>query len=155
MGKARWPASTKRRANRTPAMVPTKASVRTFVNGLDDERRRRDATALISLMREITGEKPVMWGPSIIGFGSYHYRYASGREGDAPRAGFSPRGAALTVYCVRGFTAQRELLRRLGSHKTGVCCLYIRRLEDVDLDALRAVIEHSFDEVNEQYPPTK
>ena len=133
-------------------MAPTKASVQTFVNGLDDERRRREATALISLMKKVTGEKPVMWGPSIIGFGSYHYKYASGREGDAPRAGFSPRSAALTVYCVPGFAAQRtDLLSRLGPHKTGVCCLYIRRLDTVDMDVLRAIVEHSFEQVNTRY----
>lgn len=133
-------------------MVPTKVSVRTFVNGLDDERRRREATALISMMKKVTGKNPVMWGPSIIGFGSYHYKYASGREGDAPRAGFSPRSAALTVYCVPGFAAQRDLLSRLGPHKTSVCCLYIRRLDDVDLDVLRAIVERSFKEVDERYP---
>ena len=134
-------------------MVPTKVSVQTFVKGLDDERRRREATALISLMKKVTGEKPVMWGPTIIGFGSYHYKYASGREGDAPRAGFSPRSAALTVYCMPGFAAHRDLLDRLGPHKTSVSCLYIRRLDDVDVDVLRALVERSFDEINEQYPP--
>src|SRR5687767_12726194 len=103
--------STTRSAAKT---VPTKVSVQTFVNGLDDERRRREAKALISMMKEITGEKPVMWGPSIIGFGSCHYEYASGREGDMPRAGFSPRSTALTVYCTPGFAAYRDLLGRLG-----------------------------------------
>ena len=133
-------------------MVPTKVSVQTFVNGLDDERRRREATTLISMMKKVTGEKPVMWGPTIIGFGSYHYRYASGREGDAPRAGFSPRSAALTVYCMPGFTAHRDLLDRLGPHKTSVSCLYIRRLDDVDQDVLRAIIERTFAEMNKRYP---
>jgi len=146
--KARKPSTTRREAK----MVPTKVSVQTFVNGLDDERRRREATALISLMKKVTGEKPVMWGPSIIGFGSYHYKYASGREGDAPRAGFSPRRAALTVYCVPGFAAQRDLLGRLGPHKTSVTCLYIRRLDDVDVDVLRTIVEGSFEAVNERYP---
>ena len=135
-----------------PKMVPTKVSVRAFVDGLADERRRREATALISMMKKVTGERPVMWGPSIIGFGRYHYQYASGREGDAPRAGFSPRSAALTVYCMPGFAAQRTLLSRLGPHKTSVSCLYIRRLDDVDTDVLTAIVERSFDEVNERYP---
>jgi hypothetical protein len=133
-------------------MVPTKVSVQTYVDGLDDERRRREATALISMMKKVTGEKPVMWGSSIIGFGSYHYKYASGHEGDAPRAGFSPRSTALTVYCVPGFAAQRDLLDRLGPHKTSVSCLYIRRLDDVDVDVLRAIVERTFEEVNKRYP---
>ena len=146
--KARKPPATRREAK----MVPTKVSVQAFVNGLDDERRRREATALISMMKKVTGEKPVMWGPSIIGFGSYHYKYASGREGDAPRAGFSPRSAALTVYCVPGFGAQHDLLSRLGPHKTSVSCLYIRRLDEVDADVLRAIVERSFTEVNKRHP---
>jgi hypothetical protein len=146
--KARKPSTTGSAAK----MVPTKVSVQTFVNGLDDERRQREAIAVISMMKKITGQKPVMWGSSIIGFGSYHYKYASGREGDAPRAGFSPRSAALTVYCMRGFAARRDLLSRLGPHKTSVCCLYIRRLDEVDLDVLRAIVERTFKEVNKRYP---
>lgn len=146
--KARKPTKKKSAAK----MVPTKVSVQTFVNGLDDERRRREATTLISMMKKVTGKRPVMWGPSIIGFGSYHYKYATGHEGDAPRAGFSPRRAALTVYCMPGFTAERDLLRRLGPHKTSVSCLYIRRLDDVDLDVLRAIIERTFAEMNQRYP---
>ncbi len=133
-------------------MLPTKVSVETFVSGLDDEQRRREATALISMMKKVTGEEPVMWGSGIIGFGSYHYKYASGREGDAPRAGFSPRSAALTVYCMPGFAAHGDLLGRLGPHKTSVSCLYIRRLDDVDVDVLRAIVERSFAEMNRQYP---
>jgi hypothetical protein len=131
---------------------PTTVSVQSFVDGLDDERRQREAKTLISMMRKLTGEKPVMWGPSIVGFGRYHYKYASGREGDAPRAGFSPRKAALTVYCVPGFAAQRDVLRRLGPHKTSVSCLYIRKLEDVDLDVLREIVERSVDEMKRLYP---
>ncbi len=135
-------------------MVPTKVSVASFVNGLKDERRKQEANALIAMMKQVTGEQPVMWGPSIIGFGSYHYKYESGREGDAPRAGFSPRGAALTVYCMPGFPAERELLDRLGPHKTSVSCLYIKRLEDVDQDVLREIVERTYGASNVQYPPT-
>lgn len=131
---------------------PTKVSVQSFVDGLDDERRQREAKTLISMMRKVTGEKPVMWGPSIVGFGRYHYKYASGREGDAPRAGFSPRKAALTVYCAPGFTAQGSLLRRLGPHRTSVSCLYIRKLEDVDLDVLREIVERSIAQMNRMWP---
>lgn len=143
--KTRKPSTTKSAAK----MVPTKASVQAFVKGLESERRRREATALISMMKTITGEKPVMWGPSIIGFGRFHYTYASGREGDSPRAAFSPRSAALTVYCM---PAPRELLGRLGPHTSSVSCLYIRRLDDIDVDVLRAIVEHSFKEANEKYP---
>lgn len=146
--KARKPSTTRSDAK----TLPTKVGVETFVNGLDDERRRREATALIAMMKKVTGENPVMWGPSIIGFGRYHYKYASGREGDAPRAGFSPRSAALTVYCMPGFAAQRDLLDRLGPHKTSVSCLYIRRLDDVDADVLRTIVERSFEAVSQQYP---
>lgn len=146
--KARKPSTTRSDAK----TLPTKVSVETFVNGLDDERRRREATVLIAMMKKVTGENPVMWGPSIIGFGRYHYKYASGREGDAPRAGFSPRSAALTVYCMPGFAAQRDLLDRLGPHTTSVSCLYIRRLDDVDADVLRTIVERSFEAVNQQYP---
>ncbi len=131
---------------------PTKVSVQSFVDGLDDERRRREAKTLISMMKKLTGEKAVMWGPSVVGFGRYHYKYATGREGDAPRAGFSPRKAALTVYCVPGFSAQTDLLRRLGPHTTSVSCLYIRRLEDVDLDVLRQIVERSVAQMNRLYP---
>ena len=95
-------------------------------------------------MRSVTGEPPVMWGPSIIGFGSYHYRYESGRSGDAPLAGFSPRKANLVVYLVGGFEERYpELLEQLGPHRTGKACLYLRRLGEVDLDALRQLVERS------------
>jgi hypothetical protein len=127
-----------------PKMVPTSADVDAFLEAVPDENRRADAHALLKLMRSVTGEPPVMWGPSIVGFGSYHYRYESGRTGDARLAGFSPRKANLVVYLVGGFEDRYpKLLRRLGPHKTGKACLYLKRLGDVDLDVLRQLIERS------------
>ena len=127
-----------------PKMVPTSADVDAFLEAVPDANRRADANALLELMRSVTGEPPVMWGPSIVGFGSYHYRYESGRTGDAPLAGFSPRKANLVVYLVGGFEDRYpKLLEQLGPHKTGKSCLYLKRLGDVDLDVLRQLIERS------------
>src|SRR5437762_1169843 len=109
---------------------PTRVSVSAFIDALTDETRRADAKVLVKLMQSATGEKPKMWGPSIIGFGSYHYTYESGREGDMPLAGFSPRKAATVVY---GITRDAGTLRaKLGKHTTGEGCLYIKKLADVD-----------------------
>ena len=119
---------------------PTNVDVETFLQSVS-ESRRDDAHKLIAMMREISGESPVMWGPSIIGFGSEHYKYASGREGDMPHLGFSPRKASLTIYFNRGFDSQNELLEKLGKFKTSVSCLYINKLTDVDLDVLREMLE--------------
>jgi hypothetical protein len=125
-------------------MVPTPANVDAFLEAVPDEKRRADAYALLELMRSVTGEPPVMWGPSIVGFGSFHYRYESGRTGDAPLAGFSPRKANLVVYLVGGFEDRYpKLLEQLGPHKTGKACLYLKRLGDVDLDVLRQLVERS------------
>jgi Domain of unknown function (DU1801) len=127
-----------------PAMRPTEASVAGFLADVPDDQRRQDARQLCAMMREVTGEPPTMWGTSIIGFGTYHYRYASGHEGDAPLAGFSPRGQHLAIYLVGGFgTRYQSVLARLGPHKTGKGCLYVKRLDDVDHDALRELIDRS------------
>lgn len=126
--------------NKTKA---TAASVAEFVAAIDDEGNRRDAKALIDLMRSATGEKPKMWGPSIVGFGRHHYRYESGREGDAPLVGFSPRKAALVLYGAIGFPNAPELLSRLGKHTTGKGCLYIKRMSDINADVLKELIETS------------
>jgi len=123
----------------------TDASVEAFIDAVPDERRRADSRAVLALMREVTGLAPAMWGPSIVGFGRYHYKYASGHEGDAPLAGFSPRKASLTLYIIAGFDTYEDLLRRLGKHETGKACLYIDRLEDVDQDVLRQLVRASFD----------
>jgi hypothetical protein len=124
----------------------TTASVAAFIAAIEDERQRRDARALVAMMKAITGKRPAMWGASIVGFGSYHYKYASGQEGDWPLTGFSPRKANLTVYCMSGFAGQRSLLAKLGKHKTGVGCLYFKSLDDVDVATLRTLVAASVEE---------
>ena len=124
-------------ANKTQ---PTDASVAAFVAGLADERQRADSERLIALMSKVTGEPATMWGPSIIGFGSYHYRYASGREGDTPLVGFSPRKTALTLYASAGEDERADLLARLGPHKVGKSCVYVKRLSDVDEQVLADLV---------------
>jgi hypothetical protein len=121
----------------------TSGSVTAFIATIEDQRQRRDAKKLVAMMREITGTKPAMWGSSIVGFGTYHYKYASGREGDWPLIGFSPRKQSLTVYCMSGFARQRGLLSKLGKHKTGVGCLYFKSLDDVDVATLRKLVAAS------------
>ncbi len=129
----------------------TKASAAQFVAGLSDERRRKDSETLLKLMREVTGKPPVMWGTSIVGYGSYDYKYSGGREGTWPRTGFSPRKQQMTIYCMPGFAKQQTLLKKLGPHKTAVSCLYIKRLEDVDLGVLRKIIHNSLDHMKQIY----
>ena len=119
---------------------PTKLSVAAFIDALTDETRRADAKALVRLMQSATGEKPKMWGPSIIGFGIYHYSYESGREGDMPLAGFSPRKAATVVYGITEFSESEVLLAKLGKHTTGRGCLYIKKLADVDQNVLETLV---------------
>ena len=122
---------------------PTEVSVAAFVDGLTDQSRRADAQALVKLMQRATGEKPKMWGPSIIGFGSYHYTYESGREGDMPEAGFSPRKAATVLYGLMGFSGSEELLAKLGKYTNGKGCLYVKKLADVDQKVLEALVVKS------------
>lgn len=125
-------------------MRPTAASVAEFLARVPDGRRREDAHRLCAMMQEITGEPPAMWGSSIIGFGSYHYRYSSGHEGDSALASFAPRSQHLVIYLVGEFTGRyQSVLARLGPHKTGKGCLYLKRLDDVDYDALRELIDRS------------
>jgi hypothetical protein len=128
-------------ANKT---TTTKASVTAFLASISDPARRADAEALVKVLRAATGEKPVMWGPSIVGFGSYHYKYESGREGDAPKVGFSPRKAALVVYGATGFTGAPALLARLGKHTTGKGCLYLKKLADADPKVLQQILARGF-----------
>jgi hypothetical protein len=125
---------------------PTDASVEAFLNAVDHPQRRADGYVLLQMMKEITQEPPIMWGSSIVGFGSYHYRYASGREGDWFKTGFSPRKRSLSIYLMQGFDTYKDLLSRLGRHRVGKGCLYINKLADVDLDVLRAIIKRSFEE---------
>ncbi|MEE2033386.1 DUF1801 domain-containing protein [Rhodococcus chondri] len=132
---------------------PTAQSVGTFLDTVENQVRRADGHALLELMTEVTGEPAVMWGPSIVGFGSYHYRYASGREGDAPAVGFSPRKANLALYGLTIAPEAATLLAALGKHKTGAACLYITKLADVDLAVLRDLVrvgyEHMTTEQNQ------
>jgi len=132
--------------------VPTGADVRAFLDRVEGDERRADCIALAKLMTRITGEKPCMWGPSIVGFGSYHYRYESGFEGDCPRASFAPRKGDLTVYLMPGFTGQGDLLKKLGKHKTGKACLYVKRLADVDPKVLEQLMRRSLAELARLYP---
>jgi hypothetical protein len=120
------------------------ASVAEFLDAVADPRRRADAQAVCALMTDVTGAEPTMWGPSIVGFGAYHYRYATGREGDWPAVGFSPRKQALTMYLSAGFDGYDDLLARLGPHSVGKSCLYVKRLSDVDLDVLRDLVAGGF-----------
>jgi hypothetical protein len=120
---------------------PTKVSVASYIAALPDEAKRADAKALVKMMQGATGEKPAMWGPSIVGFGSIHYVYESGREGDMPLIGFSPRKPALVIYGVA--RTSEALLGKLGKHTTGKGCLYIKRLSDVDGSVLKAMIVKS------------
>jgi hypothetical protein len=117
----------------------TSASVAAFIDAIADSTRRADAKALVKMMQGAAGEKPRMWGPSIIGFGSYHYRYESGREGDMPLIGFSPRKVATVLYNLTGPDDCKVLLAKLGKHTTGKGCLYIKKLADVDQQVLRAM----------------
>jgi hypothetical protein len=131
--------------------TPNQQSVTEFLDSVEDEKKRADGYALLELMQEVTGESPRMWGDSIVGFGSYHYRYASGREGDWFLTGFSPRKQNLTLYIMAGFDRYDALLEQLGKHKTGKSCLYIKRLEDVDPQALRQLVEASVQHMKKTY----
>ncbi|MXY48370.1 MAG: DUF1801 domain-containing protein [Gemmatimonadetes bacterium] len=131
---------------------PTDASVDAFIDAVDHPRRREDARTLMDLMQRVTGEEPVMWGPSIVGYGSYHYRYASGQEADWPVVGFSPRKQNLSIYIMTGFEASDALLSHLGKHKTGKSCLYVNKLADVDLDVLESLVRASVAEMKRRYP---
>lgn len=119
------------------------ASVEAFLNSVPDEKKRQDSLAIMHLMQEVTGEAPKMWGDSIVGFGHYHYKYASGREGEWFLTGFSPRKQSLTLYIMSGFDEYDALLSKLGKHKTGKSCLYVNKLEDVDLATLRKLVQQS------------
>ena len=118
-------------------------SVKSFIDTVPDEQRRKDARAVSAIMQDVTGEKPAMWGTSIVGFGSYHYKYDSGQEGDWPLVGFSPRKDSLTLYIMPGFAEYGGLLEKLGKHKKGVSCLYIKSLDDVHVPTLKTLVRQS------------
>ncbi len=122
---------------------PTSADVGAFLASVEDKQRRADCRQICAWMQEATGDPPQMWGASIVGFGSYHYRYASGREGDWFLTGFAPRAQNISLYIMAGFSAYEELMNRLGKYKTGKSCLYIKRLSDVDSEVLKELINES------------
>jgi hypothetical protein len=131
---------------------PTQLGVAAFIDAVTDRTRRSDAKALVKLMQSAARERPKMWGSSIIGFGSYHYTYDSGREGDMPLVGFSPRKAATVLYNLTGFSHSEALLAKLGKYTTGKGCLYIRKLADVDQQVLQALIVKSVAAMRARYP---
>ena len=130
---------------------PTKAGVTAFLNAVEDRQKRADCRKVAAMMRRATGKRAKMWGSSIVGFGTYHYKYDSGREGDFILTGFSPRKQALTVYIMPGFFRYDALLKKLGKYKTGKSCLYIKRLADVDERVLEKLIGRSVKDMRDKY----
>ncbi len=130
---------------------PTKASVAAFINAIEDKARRTDVRKVANMMRQATGKRARMWGPSIVGYGTYHYKYESGREGDFMVTGFSSRKQALTVYIMPGFEKFAALMAKLGKYKTGKSCLYIKRLADVDEKVLERLINESVKYMRKHY----
>ncbi|WP_291722756.1 DUF1801 domain-containing protein [Bernardetia sp.] len=133
---------------------PTQKSVEEFLNSIENEQRKKDAFEVLELMKSVTGLEPKMWSDSMVGFGSYHYKYESGREGDYMITGFAPRNSNLSIYIINGFEKYQDLLEKLGKHKTSVSCLYITKLEKIDKDILKEIITDSFNYMCENYPTT-
>ena len=134
--------------NKTKATI---ASVTEFINSIEDRQKRADVRKVAAIMRRVTGKRAKMWGPSIVGYGTYHYKYESGREGDCMITGFSPRRQALTVYILAGFGRFDTLMGKLGKYKTGKSCLYIKRLSDVDEKVLEKLIDRSVKYMRKNY----
>jgi len=130
---------------------PTQVSVESHIAAIANEEQRNDARSLIVLMRKVTKQEPRMWGPSIVGFGSYHYKYASGHEGDSALTGFAARGRDLVVYLAPDFEGRDDLLAKLGEHKTGKVCVYIRRLANTDLNVLEKLVARSVADTKSRY----
>lgn len=128
---------------------PNQSSVVDYLNRVENEKRRADSFSILELMQEVTAEEPIMWGDSIVGFGTYRYKYASGRQAEWFLTGFAPRKQNLTLYIMSGFSNYEQLLRQLGKYKTGKSCLYINKLEDVNLDVLRKLVKESADHMIE------
>ncbi|RIX32431.1 DUF1801 domain-containing protein [Sphingomonas edaphi] len=141
-----------------PKTKPTEVSVEDFITAVPDPRRREEAIEINAMLRRVSGHEPKMWGPSIIGYGEYHYRYDSGHEGDAPRIGFSPRKAQLVLYLMGNYCDQQEeadaLFAKLGKHSIGKSCLYIPRLANVDAAVLEQLVKISWDSMNKLYAPS-
>ena len=132
--------------------TPTPASVDAYIDAVEDAQKRADCRAVAAMMAEVTGAPARMWGPSIVGFGSYHYRYESGREGDFMETGFAARKRAITLYIMAGFSEYGDLLAKLGKHDTGKSCLYVKRLADVDQAVLREMVERSVAWIRARHP---
>ncbi|MBU9714232.1 DUF1801 domain-containing protein [Evansella tamaricis] len=130
----------------------TDNSVIEFIESVDSPKKREDAYRLLDIFTETSGYEAKMWGPSIIGFGSYHYKYASGHEGNAPLVGFSPRKAKISLYFATGDTKREELLKNFGKHTSGKACVYINKLADIDVDVLKNLISQSISFLQEMYP---
>lgn len=128
------------------------ASVIEFIESVESPKKKEDAYKLLDIFTETSGYPAKMWGTSIIGFGSYHYKYASGHEGDAPLVGFSPRKAKISLYFATGDTKREELLERFGKHTTGKACVYINKIADIDVDVLKELITQSISFLQEMYP---
>ncbi|MFN8180975.1 MAG: DUF1801 domain-containing protein [Bacteroidia bacterium] len=132
---------------------PTQASVERFIQTFaNSEQKKKDSYELIDLMKKVSGHEPKMWGPSIIGFGSYHYKYASGHEGDAPIIGFSPRKAAISLYVYTGLDEHEHLLEGLGKYKIGKVCIYVNKLSDIDRQKLIRLMKESIRYIKTKYP---
>ena len=129
----------------------TLQNVEEFLNSIEDHPKRDDSFAVLEMMKSISKEPAVMWGESIVGFGTYHYKYASGREGDWMKIGFSPRKQAITLYIMSGFSEYESLLKKLGKYKTGKSCLYIKTLTDINQDILKELIKKSIDSISKRY----
>ena len=127
-------------------------SVTNFLEQIEDEQKKKDAEEILKMMTEVSGEQPKMWGDSIIGFGKYHYKYDSGREGDFLRMGFSPRKRNFSIYFMCGFPEKENLLKQLGKHKTGKACLYVNKLDQVDTAVLKEMMQKSYEAMNKKYP---
>ena len=135
-----------------PKTKPTEVSAESHIAAITNEEQRNDAQTLVALMRRVTKQEPVMWGPSIVGFGSYHYKYASGHEGDSALAAFAVRGREIVVYIAEDFEGRDALLAKLGKHKIGKVCVYIRRLADVDPKVLETLVAKSVADTKRRYP---
>jgi Domain of unknown function (DU1801) len=135
-----------------PKTKPTGEDVESFLNNMSDEKKRQDCFTLLEMMKQITNLEPKIWASSMVGFGDYHYKYASGHEGDAFIVGFSPRKQNLTLYILTGFEGEQQLLEKLGKHTTGKGCLYVKRLDDVHLPTLRSLIQHSVEIMLQNHP---
>jgi len=135
-----------------PKTKKNSASVESFLKSVENEKRREDSFVVLDLMKEVTGEEPTMWGTSIVGFGTYHYKYASGHEGDWMNVGFSPRKKNLTLYIMDGFSSYDSLLDKLGKYSTGKSCLYINKLEDVDQVVLKELVRQSVEAMSGTSP---